>query len=340
MVLLPNVFRVDELYSSENIQRALNVGNAGGVRACSGNKGTIARMVVLTSVASARQVSENPYHDRIEQDILVYTGAGREGNQTLAGVNKRIPQQLTLPFPIYGFLLIGSRRDKQLGAKRWRFMGLLEYVCHYPETQIDVRSQARQVWLFEFRIHRKPEIVPVLNDFEISTDVIQAARAAYLVSERDREVVPMNAPGAAETAKENATQIEAVRGQLLALPPQHFEHVIKETLIRTGFERVDVTKYSQDGGVDVNAYASQQMWPLRDLHVQIQAKRWLHTVGRKEVAELRGSLQPFARGAIVTTSHFSKAAIGEASEPGKSPIVLINGFDFASLINSIGLMRT
>jgi restriction endonuclease Mrr len=75
------------------------------------------------------------------------------------------------------------------------------------------------------------------------------------------------------------------------------------------------------------------MWPLENLLLQVQAKRWLHSVGRKEVAELRGSLQPFARGAVVTTSHFSKAAIREASEPGKNPIVLLDGQRFATLVS-------
>ncbi len=76
------------------------------------------------------------------------------------------------------------------------------------------------------------------------------------------------------------------------------------------------------------------MWPLKDMLLQIQAKRWRHTVGRREVAQLRGSLQPFARGAIVTTSHFSNAAINEATEDGKMPIVLVNGYTFASLVRS------
>jgi HJR/Mrr/RecB family endonuclease len=337
MIAPPAVFQVDDLYSSEDIQQTLSVGNAGGVRISTGGNGTVARVIVMTSVVSARQASENPYHDRIEQDILVYTGAGREGNQSLAGVNKRIPQQLDLAFPIYGFLLIGSRRDKNFGPKRWRFLGLLEYLRHYPETQTDVRGRVRQVWLFEFRIHREPEIVPVQNDLAVSLEVIQAARATHYVSEKDREVAPMNVLGNSEDAKEDAAQIEAVRKQLLASSPQQFEHIIRDVLVRTGFESVNVTKYSQDGGIDVNAFAGKLMWPLQNLLLQIQAKRWLHTIGRKEVAELRGSLQPFARGAIVTTSHFSKAAISEASDPGKNPIVLVNGYDFASLIKSTGL---
>ena len=69
--------------------------------------------------------------------------------------------------------------------------------------------------------------------------------------------------------------------------------------------------------------------------VQIQAKRWLHTVGRREVAELRGSLDQYARGTVVTTSHFSKAATIEATTAGKNPIVLIDGIRLASIIKSL-----
>jgi len=66
--------------------------------------------------------------------------------------------------------------------------------------------------------------------------------------------------------------------------------------------------------------------------IVLQAKRWLHSVGRKEVAELRGSLQQFARGAVITTGHFSKAAINEASEEGKNPICLVDGFRLSRVV--------
>ena len=40
-----------------------------------------------------------------------------------------------------------------------------------------------------------------------------------------------------------------------------------------------------DGGVDVNARAGARNWLFESTLVQVQAKRWLHSVGRKEVAE-------------------------------------------------------
>jgi restriction system protein len=82
----------------------------------------------------------------------------------------------------------------------------------------------------------------------------------------------------------------------------------------------------------VNAKAGARIWIFEDTLVQVQAKRWLHSVGRKEVAELRGSLQPFARGAVITTSHFSKAAINEANEDGKNPIALVDGFKLSKVV--------
>ncbi len=331
------VFQVGQLYSSDDIQSALKVGNAGGVRMSIGDGGTVRRAVILTSVATARQATENPYHDRVENDILVYTGAGREGDQTLGGVNKRLPQQLGANFPAYGFVLVGSRRDPAIGPKRWRFLGLLEYVRHYPDTQADTGGQVRKVWLFEMRIHASPEAVVVAEDLELSERLLTESRKEYKQTCEDREIgeTPLVVP--ASSREFDPVEIEGIRAQLLAKPAEGFEHFVKDLLLCTGFVNVSVTKFSQDGGVDVNAYASAVMWPVENMLVQIQAKRWLHTVGRKEVAELRGSLQPFARGAVVTTSHYSKAAITEASSVGKAPIVLVDGYSLALIVRRIGM---
>ena len=321
-------FKVDELYSIDDIQCALAVGNAGGIRACVGQDNVVRRLVTLTAVPSARQANENPYHDRIENDVLFYTGAGREGNQTLGGVNKRIPQQFDLNFPIYGFIIVGSRRDRKLGPKRWRFLGLLEYLRHYPDSQVDSRGDVRNVWAFEFRILRDIDLVEVKNDYPLSDAAIRESRQRFkeLVDETE-----IQRPDTGAAAGMDAAQVEQMRARLLGVAPQRFEHLIRDLLLATGFEKVAVTRYSQDGGIDVNAYAGSRMWPVREMLVQVQAKRWLHSVGRREVAELRGSLTPNSRGTIVTTSHYSKAAIIEATESHKAPIVLVDGYTLAGL---------
>ncbi len=327
-------FKVDDLYSSEEIYRSLGVGNAGGVRISTDERSRVNRMVVLTSTPSARQVKENPYHDRIEGDVLIYTGAGKEGDQLLSGVNRRFSQQRSELFPMYGFLIVTSRRDKSQGPKRWRFLGMLEYLRQYQDVQVDILGCLRKIWLFEFRIHRDPQTIHVEEDRSISAEILSNESNSWVSTEDDRQVAVTDVPSDNDPTYA-FQEIEQIRSQLLGLDPRGFELVIKDVLLRTNFDTVTVTKYSQDGGIDLNAYPSVQLWPIGGMLVQLQAKRWLHTVGRKEVAELRGSLDPYARGVVVTTSHFSKAATLEASSPGKNPIVLIDGIRFASIIKSL-----
>ena len=159
------------------------------------------------------------------------------------------------------------------------------------------------------------------------------AHRAGEISIDDREVA---SPDEQNSARDFAV-LEPIRRQLLAFEPRQFEHVIKSLLQQSGFEQVEVTQYSQDGGIDVNARPGDRSWPIKRLLLQVQAKRWLHTVGRKEVAELRGSLQAHAAGCIVTTSHFSRAALSESTEAGKVPITMIDGHELAHVVRSLNL---
>jgi HJR/Mrr/RecB family endonuclease len=329
-------FEIGKRYTHEEVYRGLNVGNAGGVRPCLGKDGEIRRLVLMTSAPSARILSENPYHDRVEGDVLVYTAAGRRGDQGLSGINRRLVEQFATPFPVYGFLNIGNRRDKSLGTRRWEFLGLLELLRHFQEKQVDTGGQTRDAFVFEFYIHNKSRKVESANDLKISTELLTISTASKNKQD-DREIAASPLVQPLKIAAIPPTESEQIRRQLLQLPPQKFEHVVKNALERTGFERVSVTRFSQDGGVDVNAHAGENIWPLKGLLVQVQAKRWLHSVGRREVAELRGSLKTFARGVVVTTSHYTKAAVVEANEIGKNPIVLVDGYGFAGIIHSSGV---
>jgi HJR/Mrr/RecB family endonuclease len=318
---------VGQLYSNDEIFSSLKVSNAGGIRISTSDEAVL-RATIMTADQSFHGSRENPYHDRLEGGILTYTAAGKLGEQTLAGMNSRLVKQKTLNFPIHGFALVASRRDRSVGARRWRYLGLLEYLRHYPDTQLDAEGKVRKVWLFEFKIHAEHQALPIPDDVVIANQVLTASRLLEANNSSDDEIVDENS-----NAKiENFRQIEEVRGKLLAMEPRGFEVFVKELLLHCGFRDVCVTKFSADGGVDVNARTSDRIWIFENTLVQVQAKRWLHSVGRKEVAELRGSLQPFARGAVLTTSHFSKAAINEASEAGKNPITLVDGFRLSKVV--------
>lgn len=332
-------FTVGELYSNAEISTGLGVGNAGGLRAKAGSDGDVRRLVLMTAKPTTRQARENPYHDRVEGSVLIYTGAGLEGDQTLGGMNQRLPQQAERPFPIYGFQQVASRRDRSIGPQRWRFLGLLQYLRHYCETQIDNRGNARSVWIFELRIHEEPAVVPPDHDEPLAAVIAADSPLDGCFDPEEREID--SASGAAAEASDSIDPagLEAVRRELLAGSPQEFEGFVGRLLAASGYEQVCVTRMSQDGGVDVEGRAGPELWPIHGQLVQVQAKRWLHTVGRREVAELRGSLKPHASGAIITTSHYSKAAVREASEPGRLPIVLVDGYRLAKIAVETGLVE-
>lgn len=318
---------VGQLYSNEDIFRSLGVANAGGIRLSIDDK-TVIRAVIMTSDQSFHRAWENPYHDRLEGSVLTYTAAGKFGQQTLAGANSRLIEQKAHNFPMHGFALVASRRDRTVGAKRWRYLGMLEYLRHYPDTQLDADGRVRAVWLFEFKIHDEPQVMPLAAEKAVADEILTASRLQAADTCDDDEIIQETSqPQAGEVRR-----IEEVRSKLLAMEPRRFEVFVKELLVHCGFRDVCVTRFTADGGIDVSGRTGGRIWIFENTLVQVQAKRWLHSVGRKEVAELRGSLQPFARGAVLTTSHFSKAAINEASEEGKNPIALVDGFRLSKIL--------
>lgn len=327
-------FQVGQFYSNDAISSSLNVGNAGGIRPSLKTDGAIRRLVLLTALPTAKVAKENPYHDRVEGDILIYTGKGLRGDQEPGGLNKRLVEQFEGHFPVWCFQQGFSRRDKNAGKDRWKFLGLLTLIRFHRENQLDADGKLRSVWLFEFDIANEPAIVSADTDAAIAQELFLGATANRSNDASERVVAGAESDAATDMA------LERLRCWLLAQHPREFEFIVKRAFDAAGYRDVVVTRYSQDGGIDAVASFGTFGWPVRDWQVQVQAKRWLHTVGRKEVAELRGSLNPRGLGCVITTSHFSRAAVAEATEAGKSPITLINGREFASLLASFGIGPT
>jgi hypothetical protein len=221
---------VGQLYSNDEIFRSLKVANAGGIR-LSLQGDTVLRAVIMTSAQGFHSADENPYHDRLEGDTLTFTAAGKVGQQTLAGANNRIIEQKKFNFPIHGFVLIANRRDKSVGPRRWKYLGLLEYLRHYPDTQVDADGKVRKVWLFEFKIHHEQDILPIAIEAAISNKLLVASRLQAANSLDDDEIVD----GSDAQQTQDAGRIEQVRGKLLAMEPKNFEFFIKDLLVHCGF---------------------------------------------------------------------------------------------------------
>lgn len=132
-----------------------------------------------------------------------------------------------------------------------------------------------------------------------------------------------------------------LRKQLLQMPPQKFEELIRLLLEQMGFEETKTTPYANDQGVDVRGVLRSN--PLSEVKVAIQAKRWTKNVGAGVVRDLRGSLRvaDSEQGLIITPGNFTPAAQLEARAEGKTPIRLIHGDQLVDLLihHNVGVKK-
>jgi restriction system protein len=135
---------------------------------------------------------------------------------------------------------------------------------------------------------------------------------------------------------------KALLDRLLKMTPAAFEELVSQLLAEMGFEMVEVTKLSGDGGIDVRG--TLVVGDVIRIKMAVQAKRWKpkHNIQSPVVQQVRGSLGAHEQGLIITTSDFSPGAMKEASQPNKTPIALMNGEELILLLmeHGIGVTRS
>jgi len=323
-------FGVGEYYTNDQIRFSLRLENLGGIRPSISSDKTLQHIAIMTAAEESNKLTcENPYRDRIEDNVLIFTAQGREGDQQLRGRNKRLIEQYALPIPFYGFI--------NEGKQTYRFLGLLELLRHYQEIQADIRKTLRRVWLFEFKIHQQPEVVPINQANIISANILGESHKLNKFTNNEREVIEL--PGEEKMSYDptESYAIEDLRSQLLKIPPYNFEHLIKKLMQESGFLDVSVTSLSGDGGIDINAYVDVVNDFFGGTHVQAQIKRWRHAVGSVEINKFRGALSPTAKGVFITTSHYTRASILEANHKLKPCITLIDGTRLSRMIIKLNI---
>ena len=319
-------FSPDVLYSHEEIIKILKVGNAGGIRVAAGKDGSVSRIVLFSTSEQEANPQENPYRDRSDGTILTYTGTGKVGDQNLSGQNLRITTQSSSFFPIYVFSLFKHRKSAGSPNKRWRFAGIYKYLNHSRENQSDLLGSTRSAWIFKLVrlnvVKAHPSMEPAIIDAIIRAYADPMMGAHVLL-------------GSSESIL--AADIEKMIKRMNLLAPFAFEHFVKEALLASQFREVRVTKQSSDGGIDLIARMPFSMWPIQSQVIHMQVKRWQKPVGRREVAQLRGSLEPRALGAVITTGNYARTAIIESERPHMLPISLVDGHQLAAVALRLNL---
>ena len=129
---------------------------------------------------------------------------------------------------------------------------------------------------------------------------------------------------------------EEVINELQAISPSSFERLCQRLLRELGFQNVEVTGQSNDGGIDGKGIL--RLGGVLSFHVIFQAKRYRNSVSPSIVRDFRGAMVGRAdKGLIITTGTFTREAKKEAQRDGAPPIDLMDGNDLAEKLKELGL---
>jgi restriction system protein len=124
---------------------------------------------------------------------------------------------------------------------------------------------------------------------------------------------------------------------LRSLSAEGFERICQLLLRKSGFEKVEVTGRSGDGGID--GHGILELTPFVSFKVLFQCKRYTdRPVSASHVRDFRGAMMGRAdKGIILTTGQFTSDAQKEARRDGVPPIELVNGEKLVSMFEHLQL---
>lgn len=136
----------------------------------------------------------------------------------------------------------------------------------------------------------------------------------------------------APTGGHRAALLEAMK----RMTPDSFEKLCQRFLREAGFQQVEVTGRSGDGGIDGRGLL--QVNPLMSIHVLFQCKRYGGSVGSGAIRNFRGAMTGRTdKGIFITTGNFTAEAQREALREGAPPIELVDADKLVSMFEKLEL---
>jgi restriction system protein len=120
------------------------------------------------------------------------------------------------------------------------------------------------------------------------------------------------------------------------MTPNSFEKLCQRFLREAGFQQVEVTGRSGDGGIDGRGLL--QVNPLMSIHVLFQCKRYKGSVGSEAIRNFRGAMTGRTdKGIFITTGNFTTEAHREALREGAPPIELVDADKLVAMFEKLEL---
>lgn len=237
----------------------------------------------------------------------------------------------------------GSGKNEEINEKVVELLSLSDEVLEIPHlnsslSEVNYRlawartllkkhgaitNSARGVW----------SIMPEFSDVEaVDGNAIEKARHKNGTSAKDT-LISDDLEDVPEEVRPWRKKLYEV---LTKMNPYAFERLTQRVLRECGFTQVEVTKKSGDGGID--GTGKLRINGIFSFNIAFQCKRYQGVVSSGDIRDFRGSLTTnIEKGVFITTGSFSKAAVEEASSPGKQQIDLIDGEEFITKLAEFGI---
>ncbi|MBI5572272.1 MAG: restriction endonuclease [Desulfomonile tiedjei] len=222
--------------------------------------------------------------------------------------------------------------DEQLKSGSSRFVNDVHWARFYLVKSGYLDSSERGVWrLTEKGLREK------FTD-KLAQEIAKKVRFDdRLKSQTNNKEIPEDqiAPsdlGGLLTGEYRADLLELMR----QMPPDAFERLCQRFLREAGFQQVEVTGRSGDGGIDGKGLL--QVNPLMNIQVLFQCKRYKGAVGSSEIRNFRGAMTGRTdKGIFITTGSFTADARREALRDGAPPIELVDADKLVSMFEMLEL---
>lgn len=223
-----------------------------------------------------------------------------------------------------------EEQNALLASGQSRFANEIHWARFYLAKTGYIDSSKRGVWSLTARgLNASLTRQNALSIFREVQAVAKEERAKKVSEDSDQET---EEPSTLEQI-DYRTQLMEV---LQALPPEGFERLCQRLLRESGFQQVNVTGKTGDGGIDGNGLL--QINPFVSFQVLFQCKRYAGSVTASQVRDFRGAMMGRAdKGIIMTTGTFTKDAKREAIRDGVPPIELVNGEKLLDMFKQLEL---
>lgn len=225
-----------------------------------------------------------------------------------------------------------------------RFNNQVHWARFYLAKAGLIDSSKRGVWsLTERGIAAAASTIDALEIFqEVQSKFRNAETPAGSESADDTKLQDQQKDGpppdtaTGSEAKQRHDHREPLLELLRSLAPSGFERFCMRLLRESGFQQVEVTGRSGDGGID--GHGILQINPLVSFRVLFQCKRYKDSISPSQIRDFRGAMMGRAdKGIFMTTGIFTRDARKEAVRDGVPPIELVDSEKLLEMLETLEL---